>query len=97
MKLFSKPALFLVGSMLALFGASAFAGTTGAEFQSLYQTLYEWVTGYLGRAIAIASFIIGAGIGLARSSAIPALVGVVMALFMFYIPVVINNIVAAVI
>lgn len=97
MKLSNKAALLSVGAVLALFGASAFAGTTGAEFQGLYQTLYDWATGYLGRAFAIAAFIIGAGIGLARTSAIPALVGVVMALFMFYIPTVINNIVSAVI
>jgi hypothetical protein len=57
------------------FGASsAFAGTTGTEFQTMYTTLLNWATGYLGKAIAVAAFILGAGIGVARSSPIPALV-----------------------
>ena len=56
---------------LALGASSAFAGTTGAEIQTLYTTLLNWVTGYLGKAIAVVAFILGAGIGMARSSLIP--------------------------
>ena len=82
--------------LLLVFGASsAFAGTTGTEFQSMYTTLLNWATGYLGRAIAIAAFILGAGIGVARSSPIPALVGVVFALFMVYVPTIIDSIITA--
>lgn len=83
--------------VLALGASSAFAGTTGTEFQSMYTTLLNWATGYLGRAIAIAAFILGAGIGVARSSPIPALVGVVFALFMVYVPTIIDSIMTAVI
>ena len=81
--------------VLALGASSAFAGTTGTEFQSMYTTLLNWATGYLGRAIAIAAFILGAGIGVARSSPIPALVGVVFALFMIYVPTIIDSIMTA--
>ena len=81
--------------LLALGASSAFAGTTGTEFQSMYTTLLNWATGYLGRAIAIAAFILGAGIGVARSSPIPALVGVVFALFMVYVPTIIDSIMTA--
>lgn len=92
MKLKSKTAL-LFTALMAMFGATAvYAGTTGTEFQPLYQQLYDWISGYLGRAIAIAGFIIGAGIGIARQNPIPALVGVVFALFMIYIPAMINSI-----
>ena len=83
--------------LLALLLASpaAHAGTTGTEFQSMYSTLLNWATGYLGKAIAVAAFILGAGIGVARSSPIPALVGVVFALFMVYVPNIIDSIMTA--
>jgi conjugal transfer pilus assembly protein TraA len=94
----SKPDInVVVGVVLLLVAGSASAGTTGAEFQSMYTTLLNWVTGYLGKSIAIAAFIIGAGIGIARSSPIPALVGVVFALFMIYVPNIIDGIMTAVI
>lgn len=93
----NKGALTMVAAMLALFSVSAFAGTTGTEFAGIVTQLLNWAQGSLGKAIAIAAFIVGAGIGLARASAVPALIGIVVALFMAYIPSVINNIVSAVI
>ena len=84
-----------VALMLAIGATSAFAGTTGTEFQTMYTTLLNWATGYLGKAIAVAAFILGAGIGVARSSPIPALAGVVFALFMVYVPTIIDSIMTA--
>ena len=81
--------------LLALGASSAFAGTTGTEVQTMYTTLLNWATGYLGKAIAVAAFILGAGIGVARSSPIPALAGVVFALFMVYVPTIIDSIMTA--
>ena len=75
----------------------AVAGTTGTEFQTMYTTLLNWATGFLGKSIAIAAFILGAGIGIARSSPIPALAGIVFALFMVYVPTIIDSIMTAVI
>ena len=83
--------------LLALVAGSAIAGTTGTEFQTIYATLLNWARGYLGKSIAIAAFILGAGIGVARSSPIPALVGIVFALFMVYVPTIIDSIMTAVI
>ena len=60
------------GACLIFLAGSAVAGTTGPEFQTLYTTLLNWATGFLGKSIAIAAFILGAGIGIARSSPIPA-------------------------
>lgn len=87
----------VISVCLILFAGTALAGTTGTEFQSMYTTLLNWVNGFLGKSIAIAAFIIGAGIGIARSSPIPALVGVVFALFMVYVPTIIDSIMTAVI
>ena len=86
-----------VALLLALGATSAFAGTTGTEFQTMYTTLLNWVNGYLGKSIAIAAFILGAGVGIARSSPIPALVGIVFALFMVYVPTIIDSIMTAVV
>jgi conjugal transfer pilus assembly protein TraA len=86
-----------IGVVLTLGAATAVAGTTGTEFQTMYQTLLDWATGFLGKSIAIAAFILGAGIGIARSSPIPALVGIVFALFMVYVPSIIDSIMTAVI
>lgn len=74
----------------------AFAGTSGTEFQVLYDLLVGWATGFLGKSIAIAAFIIGMGMGIARSSPMPALGGVVFALFVAYVPGVIGGIVTGV-
>jgi conjugal transfer pilus assembly protein TraA len=92
-------ALFAAATALILtFAAgSALAGTTGTEFQTMYTTLLNWVNGFLGKSIAIAAFILGAGVGIARSSPIPALVGIVFALFMVYVPTIIDSIMTAVV
>ena len=82
---------------LALVAGSAHAGTTGSEFETMYTTMLNWARGYLGKSIAIAAFILGAGVGIARSSPIPALVGIVFALFMVYVPTIIDTIMTAVI
>jgi conjugal transfer pilus assembly protein TraA len=74
--------------VLTLAAGSALAGTTGTEFQTMYTTLLNWATGFLGKSIAIAAFILGAGIGIA---------GVVFALFMVYVPTIIDSIMTAVI
>ncbi|MBL8380974.1 MAG: hypothetical protein JNM79_24110 [Burkholderiales bacterium] len=82
---------------LTFAAGSALAGTTGTEFQTMYTTLLNWVNGFLGKSIAIAAFILGAGVGIARSSPIPALVGIVFALFMVYVPTIIDSIMTAVV
>lgn len=99
MKSFTKHSgvLLIVAAILSMSTVSAFAGTAGTEFAGIVTQLLNWAQGSLGKAIAIAAFIVGAGMGLARGSAVPALIGIVVALFMAYIPGVINNIVSAVV
>lgn len=97
MSTFKKSTVVLAGAMLALLCMTADAATTGAEFTTLYTTLLGWIQGYLGKSIAIAGFILGAGVGIARQNPVPALVGVVFALFMLYIPTIIDTLMTAVI
>jgi conjugal transfer pilus assembly protein TraA len=73
------------------------AGTTGTEFQSLHTLLQGWAEGYLGRALAIAAFLVGAAIGFARGTAFPALVGLVFAVVFAIGPGVINGLISGVI
>jgi len=99
-QLTTKKALPL--QMIALLGllcvaAVSFAGTSGAEFQGLYDLMIGWAQGYLARAIAIAASIAGALYGLAKQNPLIALIGVVFAVILSVGPGVINGIVTAVI
>lgn len=71
--------------------ATAVAATTGTDFQDLYDFFYEAATGYLGRAIAIIGGLMGLGVGAATGKPIPALMGIVLAIFGTLGPTLINN------
>ena len=70
----------------------ALAATTGPEFQTAYQFFFDAATGYLGRGIAIVGGVIGLGIGAARGSALPAIIGVILAVFGALGPAIIDSI-----
>ena len=80
---------------LSLVAGSAVAGTTGTEFQNLYTWLNNVVTGYFGRAVAVAAVGIGAIISIARVNPIPILAGVGFAVFLQYTPTIITGILTA--
>lgn len=86
-----------IGASLLVAGAAVTAGTTGAEFQSFYDLMNNWATGYLGKAIAVAAFIVGAGIGMAKQDVMPAIIGVAFAIVFVVGPNVINSMMTAVI
>ena len=90
---------FVMGvALIALVAtASVMAGTTGDEFEDLYNLLLGWAEGFLARSIAIAASIIGALYGMAKQNPILALVGIVFAVILAIGPSVINGIVSAVI
>lgn len=102
MKVFSKNQVVVSGLLSALMVSSAWAttaggGVTGTEFQALFDMLVGWAEGYLGKALAIAAFVVGALIGFAKSTAMPALVGIVFAIVFGLGPTIINGMFAAVI
>ena len=70
----------------------AFAGTTGSEFTGLYNLVKGWSEGYLGRTLAIAAFLVGAIVGFAKSTAMPALVGIIFAVLFAIGPGIIDGI-----
>jgi conjugal transfer pilus assembly protein TraA len=85
--------VFLV--VLAFIAMDVTAGTTATEFQGIYDKLKDWTSGYLGKAIALFAFLLGLGVGVARSSPIPAISGVVFALFVAFGPAVLEGIATA--
>ncbi|MBC2731240.1 TraA family conjugative transfer protein [Thiobacillus sp.] len=102
MKMFSNKQVVVSGLLSALMISSAWAttaggGVTGTEFQALFDMLVGWAEGYLGKALAIAAFVVGALIGFAKSTAMPALVGIVFAIVFGLGPTIINGMFAAVI
>ncbi len=67
--------------LILLLPLAALGSTTGAEFQIAYQFFYDAATGYLGRGIAIVGGLIGLGYGAAKGSPLPAVLGVILAVF----------------
>ena len=86
----------IAASSLVL-AAPAFAGTTGTEFTGLYNLVKGWSEGYLGRTLAIAAFLVGAIVGFAKSTAVPALVGIIFAVLFAIGPGIIDGIASALI
>lgn len=80
---FSRAAalVLLIALSAALFyPEAALGGTTGTEFQSIYDKVKGWSTGYLGRLLALCTFIIGLGASIMRQTLFPALTGIGVAL-----------------
>lgn len=65
--------------LAATFGTGG--GTGGSEFQTFYNFVMGAATGYLGRSIAIVGGLIGLGIGAGSGKAMPALIGMFLAVF----------------
>ncbi len=78
--------------VLVVLPGAALAAVTGPEFKDAYEFFFDAATGYLGRGIAIVGGIIGLGIGAARGSAIPAVIGVILAVFGALGPTIIDSI-----
>ena len=81
--------LFVVGGVLV--PVMAFAAVTGTDFKDLYDFFYDASTGYLGRAIALVGGLMGLGVGAATGKPVPALMGVVLAIFGTMGPTLVNN------
>lgn len=91
----AQRALFFI--TFGLMSLPALAGTSGTEFEVLYNLVRGWSEGYLGRTLAISAFLVGAIVGFAKSTAMPALVGIVFAVLFAIGPNIIAGIASAVI
>lgn len=74
-----------------MISGAANAGVTGAEFKGLYDFIYGAATGYLGRSIAVFAGVAGLAMGAMQGKAMPAILGVILAVFGTLGPVIINS------
>jgi len=81
-------------ALLAVAGTTL-AGTTGTEFQTLYTLLTGWMTGFLGRSVAVIFIIIGVIAGAARQSIMGFVLGISAGVGMFLAPAIVDNVVTA--
>jgi conjugal transfer pilus assembly protein TraA len=93
---FALLATMLILATMTVAVAGDGAGVVGGtEFEPLYEMLSEWMTGYLGRIVAVTFIIIGLIAGAARGSVMGFALGVAAGIGMFMAPSVINGVVAA--
>lgn len=95
--LIGKKNIALAAAFVMSCTVAVHAGTTGAEFQGLYDLLFGWMQGFLARAIALAASIAGAFYGLAKQNPLLGITGVIFAVILSVGPGVINGILTAVI
>ncbi len=87
--------LVLVALAIVLLAGSASAGVTGDEFKDLYDDAKAWTEGYLGRAIAFLSFLLGAGWSAARQNMMPVIFGLILAMLIGVGPALIDKLLSA--
>lgn len=83
-----------VGALSLAFSASAMASNANkdATFQSFRDTVMKWAQGPLGTGLAVTMMLVGAGMGVARNSPMPALSGIAGAAFLNWGPNIITSI-----
>jgi len=93
-KTFTKPGAsklkaFLARASIAVLGlgaSGAAMASTDNTFDNFRDTVVGWAEGSLGTGLAITMMIIGAGMGIARNSPMPALSGIAGAAFLNWGP-----------
>lgn len=87
----------LLSSSLALAstaGSSSGAAMGAEAFDGFSQTVQAWASGGLGTGISLLTLLVGAGMGVARNSPMPALAGVGTAAFLRWGPEIITTMVS---
>lgn len=90
-----RKALIISVVLLAIMAFSAVmasAGATGTEFKSAYDKLSGWLNGYLGRAIALAFFVVGLFQGIVRQSIMSACIALGVAFVILLLPSILNTV-----
>jgi conjugal transfer pilus assembly protein TraA len=88
-------AVVALASLALTLPESVLAGAGGTEFQGAYDMLTGWMTGILGRIIAVTFIIVGLVAGVMRQSIMGFVVGVAAGLGVFVAPDIIDSIVTA--
>ena len=89
--------LIVAGALVPLlaFAGSGTGDTTGTEFQVVYTLLTGWMTGLLGKVIAVAFILVGLVAGVMRQSIMGFVVGVSAGVGMLVAPNIVNTLFSA--
>lgn len=89
----NKKLKLTAAALVAGLSQSAMATTAASDEFGTFQTTVEgWASGALGTGLSIAMLLIGAGMGVAKNSPMPALSGIGGAAFLHWGPGIIKNI-----
>lgn len=91
MKKSNMKTVLIAAGLLAVSGATMAATAADPEFAGLYNMMLNWTTGYLAKGLALAAFLFGAGMGIARQTIVPAIFGVILALVLTIGPGIVTN------
>jgi conjugal transfer pilus assembly protein TraA len=83
----------LVAPVAVVTGA-AVAGGGGLEFDVAVTQLVDWLEGGLGQLLALAALAVGLGIGIVQQSVMAVVVGIGMAIAVFYGPGILTGIIS---
>lgn len=89
--LIDKFKTFAVGAVLTLASSVAMAEGTDDAFSEFSDMVAGWAGGGLGTGIALLTLLVGAGMGVARNSPLPALSGVASAAFLKWGPTIVTD------
>lgn len=88
---------FVPAIVLGLVATSVMAASnTDTTFQNVFTLVDAWLTGSLGKTIAIAALAVGLGIGIVKQSILAVVIGISMALALSLGPGVIEGVFNAV-
>lgn len=95
LKQYGVGALLFAAAAPAAYADMADAATDGDAFAEFATMVEGWTHGGLGTGIALLTLLVGAGIGVARNSPLPALSGVASAAFLKWGPDIVTNLLGA--
>ena len=87
--------LALLVAAVAVVTTAAVGGTGGTEFDTIVTQLTGWLEGGLGKVLALAALAVGLGIGVIQQSVMAVVVGISMAIAVYFGPGVIDGIITA--
>ncbi|GBG14406.1 DNA polymerase V subunit UmuC [Novimethylophilus kurashikiensis] len=84
--IFARAGVALASMSMSAVAMANTTGTVDPTFQNFRDTVVGWAKGPLGTGLAITMMLMGAGMGVARNSPMPALSGVAGAAFLNWGP-----------
>ena len=90
---FNKKLAGIVG--LAALSGVALATAADTDFSAMVTQLTNWTDGSLGKALALAIFVVGMAAGVVRQSLMAAVAGIAGAMVLSYGPAIITNVFGA--